>query len=406
MRSQWLPTEAAGLVLFRMTVSFPSSRNAPRRLLWGPAPDSPLADEAEHLERWRRRTWQLHMSVLLSHSYALALFIAHAWLGYASWMAVGGYALWMGAVMGFITWAYASGWCHTLRDPGMFLLHQLTAISGVLGLLVAAPQVAFQALVMLIAFSADGFLARSRTSFLLTWVATLLAVAVIVGWRGPQMRMTTDTAMGQMLAIGVVLGAVVRCSTLVTFFRNMQYRLGIANEKLATALTQIEVLARQDEVTGVANRRGVMERLHQCLESAQRDGTPLCVVLLDVDHFKQINDSFGHDGGDRVLKAFGALLSSQLRAGDGAGRYGGEEFLLVLPDTDLLQAGELIERLRQRIAQASWAQTIGTGARVTATFGIAQYRPGESVEAMIARADAAMYSGKSAGRNRLVFEQA
>ncbi|MDR0225909.1 MAG: GGDEF domain-containing protein [Burkholderiaceae bacterium] len=381
-----------------------SSRKVPDRLLWGPTPASPLVDGAQHLERWRRRTWQLHGSVLLSHLYAFALFAGHAGAGYAPWPAVWVYGLWLLCGMGFITWAYASGWCHTRRDPGMFLTHQLVSIFGVLGMLVAAPQVAFQALVMLIVFSADGFLARSRTSFWLTWIATLAAVTALICWLGPRMRMTTDTQAGQLLAIAVVLGAVVRCSVLVTFFRSMQYRIAVANEKLATALAQIEVLVRQDEVTGVANRRGVMERLQQCRAVALRQQGPLCVALLDIDHFKRINDSFGHEGGDRVLRAFGTLLTSQLRASDGIGRYGGEEFLLVLPDTDLARAGELLERLRQRIAQAPWAQTVGAGARVTATFGAAQYRPGESVEATIARADAAMYGGKAAGRNRVVLE--
>ena len=130
----------------------------------------------------------------------------------------------------------------------------------------------------------------------------------------------------------------------------------------------------------------------------------LCVALLDIDHFKRINDSFGHEGGDRVLRAFGALLKSQLRSTDGVGRYGGEEFLLVLPDTGLAQAGELLERLRLRIAEAPWTHTLGDGARVTCTLGAAQYRTGESVEATIARADAALYRGKAQGRNCTVLE--
>lgn len=389
-----------------MPVSSPYSQHVSDRLLWVPAPASSPADQAEHLRRWRRRTWQLHWAVLFSHLYALALFLGHAWIGHAPWAAVAGYGLWVGAGMAFITWAYASGWCHTRRDPGLFFMHQFVSIAGVLGLLVAAPQVAFQALVMLIAFSADGFLARSRKSFWLTWIATVIAAAWIIRGLGPQMRLTTDTPMGQWLAIGVVFGAVVRCSVLVTFFRSLQYRIGVANQKLATALAQIEILVRQDEVTGLANRRGVMELLQQCCALAHDGQRPLCVALLDIDHFKQINDRFGHDGGDRVLHAFGALLSAQLRVGDGIGRYGGEEFLLVLPDTALAQAGAVLEGLREQVAQAPWDQAAGVDAKVTATFGAAQYRPGESVQAMIARADAAMYDGKAAGRNRVVLDAA
>lgn len=387
-----------------MPVSSPYSQHVSQRILWGPTSASSPVDEAEYLRRWRRRTWQLHWSVLFSHLYALTLFLGHAWIGHASWAAVAGYGLWLAGGMGFITWAYASGWCHTRKDPGLFFMHQFASIVGVLGLLVAAPQVAFQAMVMLIAFSTDGFLARSRKSFWLTWIVTVIATAWIICWLGPQMRMTTDTPMGQWLAIGVVFGVVVRCSVMVTFFRSLQYRIGVANEKLATALAQIEVLVRQDEVTGLANRRGVLELLHQCCASADEGAGPLCVALLDIDHFKQINDRFGHDGGDRVLRAFGALMASQLRTRDGIGRYGGEEFLLVLPDTGLDHAGELLERMRQHVAQTPWAQAAGVDAQVTATFGAAQYVSGESVQATIARADAAMYGGKAAGRNRVVLD--
>ncbi len=258
---------------------------------------------------------------------------------------------------------------------------------------------------MLLVFSTDGFLARRRTSFWVTWGCTLIAVAVIILWLGPQMRMTTDTWAGELLAIGVMFGAIARCSILVTYFRGMQYRLSASNEKLAAALAQIEELVRNDDLTGVANRRGVMERLQQCIEVAQRDGSPLCVALLDIDYFKQVNDRYGHDGGDRVLRAFGQLLSSQLRAIDCVGRYGGEEFLLVLSGTNLREAGVLLERIRNHTESLPWSQIIHQDFHVTCTLGVAQYRPGEAVETLISRADAAMYRGKETGRNRVVLDE-
>jgi len=327
--------------------------------LWGPKSSSPLADETQHFERWRKRTWQLHASVLLSHIYAFLLFLGHHWAGYVPLHAVLLYGLWIGAGMAFITWAYASGWSQTQSDPGLFFWHQLVAVTGVLGLLVAAPQVAFQALVMLLVFSTDGFLAPRRTSFWMTWSCTLIAIALAIYWVGPQMRMTTDTLIGQFLTVGVMLGAVVRCSVLVTYFRSMQYRLSASNEKLAVALKQIENLVRNDDLTGLANRR--------------------------------------------VLRAFGQLLSSQIRATDCASRYGGEEFLLVLCDTQLAQAGVLLERIRESTEALPWAQLVHKDLRVTCTLGATQYRQGETAEALISRADAAMYQGKAAGRNRVVL---
>ncbi|MDR3004652.1 MAG: diguanylate cyclase [Acidovorax sp.] len=371
------------------------------RLLWGPE----AAGDTTHYERWRRRTWQLHASVLLSHGYALLLFAGHCWAGYAPWKALAWYALWITAGMGFITWAYASGWSQTRRDPGLFLVHQLVAISGTLGMLMAAPQVVLQAMVMLLTFSADGFLARRRTSFWMTWSGTLVAVAAIVYAIGPQMRMTTDTPAGQLLAVAVMVGGVFRCSLLVTYFRSMQYRLRRAHDQLTEALAQIETLARSDELTGVSNRRGVMAQLQQVQHMAQRTARPLCVALLDIDHFKQINDRYGHDGGDAVLRAFGELLAAQVRTTDSVGRYGGEEFLLVLPETTAEQALVLLERIRKGVATLPWAQMVHSDLRVSCTMGLGIYRPGEPSEAVISRADQAMYLGKAAGRDRIVVEE-
>lgn len=140
------------------------------------------------------------------------------------------------------------------------------------------------------------------------------------------------------------------------------------------------------------------------MESAQRQGTPLCVALLDIDHFKQINDRYGHDGGDSVLRAFGQLLAAQLCATDCAGRYGGEEFLLVLPDTTLEQARVQLEHIRTQTLQLPWAHLGLPELQVSCTVGASQYRPGDPLEAAISRADAAMYAGKTAGRNRVVLD--
>ena len=374
----------------------PASRDFTLRPLWAPTPPSVHADSAAHRQRWQRRTWQLHQSVLWSHLYAFLLLVGYSWAGYAPGVAVACYGAWIAAGMGFVTWAYASGWCHTQRDPGLFVVHQVVSILGVLGLLVAAPQVAFQALVMLIAFSADGFLARSRTSFAVTWVLTLAAAGSAIVWMGPQMRMPTATLAGQLLTVGVLLGAVARCIALVTFFRGMQYRLG-------KALAQIENLVRCDDLTGIANRRGVMEALQRHQAQARDSGQPLCVALLDVDYFKRINDLHGHDSGDRVLRTLGALLAAHTRVGDSVGRYGGEEFLLVLPGTTAAQAQGVLEQLRQRVESTDWAGIFPGATGVTITLGAAACHPDEPVESAIRRADVALYEGKAAGRNRVVM---
>ena len=368
--------------------------------LWGPKSSSPLANETQHFERWRKRTWQLHASVLLSHLYAFLLFLGHCWAGYVPLHAVLLYGLWIGAGMVFITWAYASGWSQTQSDPGLFFWHQLVAVTGVLGLLVAAPQAAFQALVMLLVFSTDGFLAPRRTSFWMTWSCTLIAIALAV------YCMTTDALIGQFLTVGVILGAVVRCSVLVTYFRSMQYRLSASNEKLAVALKQIENLVRNDDLTGLANRRGVMDRLQQCIHAAQRRGASFCIAMLDIDFFKQVNDRYGHEGGDQVLRAFGQLLSSQIRATDCAGRYGGEEFIVILPEAEKKEAIKIADMLRRKIEALHISHVYSPVSRyVTVSIGVASTIPNinTSSEYLFKIVDKALYQAKADGRNQIKF---
>ena len=149
-----------------------------------------------------------------------------------------------------------------------------------------------------------------------------------------------------------------------------------------------------------------MEVLQRSTAQADRSGQPLCVALLDVDHFKRINDEHGHDSGDRVLRTLGGLLARHTRAADCVGRYGGEEFLLVMPNTSLVQAREMLDRLRGEIASTDWPGVFEGATGVTVTIGVATCAAGASAESTIRRADAALYAGKAAGRNRVVLAQA
>jgi len=160
---------------------------------------------------------------------------------------------------------------------------------------------------------------------------------------------------------------------------------------------QLERLAVTDRLTGLCNRHRLDEALAQELARSQRYGEVFSVLLLDVDHFKAVNDSHGHQAGDRVLVELATLLSRQTREADLAGRWGGEEFLVVCPGTDAAGAVAMAEKLRECIAAHVFT---GLGHQ-TASIGVASYRHGDSVESVLARADAALYSAKGAGRNRV-----
>jgi diguanylate cyclase (GGDEF)-like protein len=163
---------------------------------------------------------------------------------------------------------------------------------------------------------------------------------------------------------------------------------------------ELDRLTRTDALTGLFNRRHLDEELIRQFSVAYRNATPLAVLLLDIDHFKNVNDTYGHPAGDLVLQEFGRRLGSEVRAGDIAGRWGGEEFLVVLPGADLPAALAVAERIRRTISRSPVVLD-GTHIPVTVSGGCA-VGPLDSPEELVARADAALYEAKTGGRNRTV----
>jgi diguanylate cyclase (GGDEF)-like protein len=159
-----------------------------------------------------------------------------------------------------------------------------------------------------------------------------------------------------------------------------------------------------DALTGLLNRRAFLESTTREVARAKRYNEHLSVILLDVDHFKHINDKRGHAAGDMVLSAVGKLLNKSLRTCDIVARWGGEEFVLVLPSTPLSGAEEVAERVRSQLASAVITDGNGDAVPVTASFGVAAYGGAETLEQVIDRADRAMYLAKSGGRNRVVCD--
>jgi diguanylate cyclase (GGDEF)-like protein len=162
--------------------------------------------------------------------------------------------------------------------------------------------------------------------------------------------------------------------------------------------------AAQDTLTGLANRRTIEEQLKREVELASRGVRPVSLLVADIDHFKRVNDTFGHDGGDLVLKEIAGVLGRGLRGADRVGRWGGEEFVVVLPDTHLAAAHGLADRLRHEIANTSILHD-GQRIQVSASFGVASSKeipPGELALDLFRRADRRLYLAKEAGRNRVV----
>ncbi len=173
--------------------------------------------------------------------------------------------------------------------------------------------------------------------------------------------------------------------------------------KLQRALATINELAIRDELTGSHNRRFLLGLIDREKERADRNGRPFCLCLFDIDFFKRINDTYGHAAGDLVLRRFAEAVQGQVRGTDAFGRYGGEEFLLMLPETPAPDALVLAERVRRVIAGLCFRgqETGGSEISLTVSVGVVEYRLGEVVAQAIARADEALYAAKSLGRNRV-----
>lgn len=233
-------------------------------------------------------------------------------------------------------------------------------------------------------------------------------------WENRSPRYSTlvlEEAVGApMLSGGVLLGSVVLGSfrpntfdaasmDLLNLFVQ-QASLAIHNARL---FEQLNDLAVTDTLTGLFNRRHFFYQAESLVVRAQRYGSPLSAVMIDLDHFKDINDTFGHSAGDHVLREVARALSAALRKSDLIGRYGGEEFCVLLPEIDLEEGRAAAERLRQEVFNLQIPTLKGTAA-VTASLGVAALNSGETLDQLLQRADAALYQAKRAGRNAVSVE--
>ncbi len=184
-------------------------------------------------------------------------------------------------------------------------------------------------------------------------------------------------------------------NSMVAALARAREELAERNEQLLAQAFKLEELATHDALTGVFNRRKLNELIGIELERAGRYGTALSLVLLDLDHFKRVNDTLGHEGGDRVLVAVAELLRNGVRGVDGVARWGGEEFVVVLPQVDRSGAAELAERLRRAVRDRRLAGD------VTVSCGVAEHQPPETADDLFTRADRAMYLAKAHGRDRV-----
>ncbi len=207
--------------------------------------------------------------------------------------------------------------------------------------------------------------------------------------------------LGLMLLDAGILAAVVAPPIywLVLIPVRREYEKRLAAESRAENLGR---LAITDPLTRMMNRRGITVALLDAMAQSERYNTPLCVAMADLDHFKPINDTHGHKAGDRILTELAGILSDALRMPDKVGRYGGEEFLIILPHTTLVGGRKIAERLRAGVNRWEFAADKNAKLRLTVSVGLTQFRKGEDLEQLLARVDKALYAAKDGGRNLVV----
>jgi diguanylate cyclase (GGDEF)-like protein len=182
--------------------------------------------------------------------------------------------------------------------------------------------------------------------------------------------------------------------------RERTRQLEVANRQLREEKITLQITSITDGLTGVYNRTYALERFDQEVGEAKRYRKKLAVIMFDLDHFKRVNDFFGHQIGDSVLQRVAQIFRYTMRESDLIGRYGGEEFLIVLPETDCIEAALVAERIRKDVEAQEWSEP---QLHVTISGGVSDYSGGNA-EQLIRRADSLMYQAKQLGRNRIVSE--
>jgi diguanylate cyclase len=351
----------------------------------------------------RRRKQRLGMQTLISVSYGVdaALLLLFHLAGTIPWWVPAAYAGVAIIVCSLFFFVLASRWAGRREDQNLTGIQMPVAAAIQLGFILAAPQLGFLFLAILFIVFAFGALRLDPKEALFAWAALAGGLAVVISQVHAGLAIPNHTVFESQLVWASFTLVFGRYVFLGVYGSKLRINLRRQADALASSVRRVEELASRDELTKTLNRRSMLAILEQHLSTAQNHGQSFCVTLLDLENFKLINDRFGHLVGDRVLETFARLTQATMRSSDSLGRYGGEEFLAVLVGTTPELALNLVERVRQRIAEHDW-DTIAPGLSVRVSAGLAGYRLGDSITSLTGRADGALYEAKNTGRDRVV----
>jgi diguanylate cyclase (GGDEF)-like protein len=270
-----------------------------------------------------------------------------------------------------------------------------------LAFLLAAPEIGFLFLIVIFVIFGSAALRMTSREATALWVFTGGSVATIFLFSKTSIALPIATAPEWFAGTFSFVLTIGQCAYFGAFGNSMRRSLHQRTIELKIANQRIEELAQLDELTGVLNRRHITKCLNDEMARAQRSNIPCSVAIIDLDFFKRVNDQFGHPAGDEALRTFAISIFANIRTIDKLGRYGGEEFLLILPDTVKDQAVRALDRLRSIISEVDWTAISGN-LNLTMSAGIDSVRQSDSAGDILARIDIALYRAKDAGRNRVI----
>ena len=308
---------------------------------------------------------------------------------------------------------FRSGLNRYWPDPSLTLPQMLVATFWVMLLMALAPQVRGILLLLYAVVFLFGVFRLRRRDYLLLTALVLVAYGFVVLHDVYRNRPPEPLSL-ELLQFVVLAASLLWLAFFGSYVGRLRATVSRRNSELAAALRRNRELAIHDDLTGTYNRRHIIHMLAEEQSRAQRTGRSFCICLMDLDHFKNINDSHGHLVGDEMLKQFADRVTGEIRTLDRVGRdsvtkprdvgtfgrYGGEEFLLVMPETDMPGALICAERIRKKVAETEF-KTEGGSLKLTVSCGVTVYQKDEDMRAMLARADQALYRAKDLGRDRV-----
>jgi diguanylate cyclase len=288
-----------------------------------------------------------------------------------------------------------------LEDPQLVGWQMGYAIlAQVLGMALA-PQLAPVFIGTMFIVFAFGSLRIELRVAMLSWFIAFVGAGIVLTLPTHPSMGVVDPSRVEMVLLSISFALIALRTTLLGYYGSaMRMKLYKVNWALGRAKNDAEKLAASDPLTGAMNRRAVLPLIERAVRRAARSGIPACVTMIDLDWFKSINDRFGHVAGDAVLRRVVERIRECLRSSDVIGRYGGEEFVLLLQGVDRNAGARLVERIRVAISAADWSD-IHRELKVSVSCGIADIRATDTLDGVLARADKALYEAKRGGRDQL-----